>query len=223
MGEFSRIYKTDLSDRQLMAFWHLVQASGRSRAIGYDRPAMDGPAFCRFMRRPTVFPWLVAWRGVPVALYYLTDFQGRSAQVHFCFLPCGTRRASLPAEAVPAALLEARSRRPVRTAIPTESKTATRPEAASPGPVRLPLVQAAALFGLASTLWEAPELGFRLDTLIGITPQSNAPALALVRSLGAKEHGTVPGLCWLHDARRNVPGLLTTFNREAVPQRAASI
>ena len=223
MGEFSRIYKTDIADRQLMAFWHLVQASGRARAIGYDRPAMDGPAFCRFMRRPTVFPWLVAWRGVPMALYYLTDVQGRSAQVHFCFLPCGTRRISLPAEAVPAAMLRARSRWPARPEIPTESQNATRPEAARPGPVRLPLVQAAALFGLASTLWEAPELGFRLDTLIGITPQSNAPALALVRSLGAKEHGTVPGLCWLHDAGRNVPGLLTTFNREAVPQRAASI
>jgi hypothetical protein len=93
----------------------------------------------------------------------------------------------------------------------------------APGQLRLPLLQAAALFGLASALWEAPELGFRLDTLIGITPQSNAPALALVRSLGATEHGTVPGLCWLHDAKRNVPGLLTTFNREAVPQRAASI
>ena len=223
MGEFSRIYKTDISDRQLMAFWHLVQASGRARAIGYDRPAMDGPAFCRFMRRPTVFPWLVAWRGVPMALYYLTDVQGRSAQVHFCFLPCGTRRTSLPAEAVPAAWLEARSRRPARPDIPTESPNPARHEAARPGPVRLPLVQAAALFGLASALWEAPELGFRLDTLIGITPQSNAPALAFVRSLGASEHGAVPGLCWLHDAGRNVPGILTTFNREAVPQRAASI
>jgi hypothetical protein len=235
MGEFSRIYKTDLSDRQLMAFWHLVQASGRARAIGYDRPAMDGPAFCRFLRRPTVFPWLVAWRGVPLALYYLTDLQGRSARVHFCFLPCGSRRVSLPAEAVPAALREARQRRLAHLDIPTEQKNVERAEAApgrpenasqesrAHGPVRLPLVQAAALFGLASTLWEAPELGFRLDTLIGITPQGNAPALALVRSLGAKEHGTVPGLCWLHDARRNVPGLLTTFNREAVPQRAASI
>ena len=153
MGEFSRIYKTDLSDRQLMAFWRLVQASGRARAIGYDRPAMDGPAFCRFMRRPTVFPWLVAWRNVPLALYYLTDMQGRSAQVHFCFLPCGTRRVSLPAEAVPAAMREARARRPARPDIPTEQKAATRAEAAPasssvPGQLRLPLVQAAALFGL---------------------------------------------------------------------------
>ena len=205
MGEFSRIYKTELSDRQLMGFWHLAQASGRARAIGYDRPAMDGPAFCRFLRRPSVHPWLVAWRGTPMALYYLTDLQGRSAQVHFCFLPCGTRRAAVPASAVPETLRAKAARH------------------AGEGYVRLPLVQAAALFGLASALWEVPEQGFRLDTLIGITPQGNAPALALARSLGASEHGTVPGLCWLHDAGRNVPGILTTFNREAVPQRAASI
>jgi hypothetical protein len=89
--------------------------------------------------------------------------------------------------------------------------------------LRLPLPRAAALYGLASLLWEVPESGYRLDTLIGITPQTSRAALALVRSLGATEHGTVPGLCWLHDAKRNVPGLLTTFDREAVPQRAASI
>ena len=92
MGDFQRIYKTDLSDRQLMAFWKLVQASGRDRSIGFDRPAMDGPAFCRFLRRPGIHPWLIAWRGSPMALYWLSDFQGRSAHIHFCMLPCGTRR-----------------------------------------------------------------------------------------------------------------------------------
>jgi len=201
MGGFSRIYKADLSDRQLMAFWELVQAAGRGRSIGFDRPAMDGPAFCRFLRRPGVHPWLVAWRGLPVALYYLTDLQGRSAHVHFCFLPCGTRRLAVPRKALPEAL---------------------RPAGASPH-VRLPLARAAALFGLGAALWEVPEQGFRLDTLIGITPQSNRSALAFVRSLGAREHASVPGLCWLYDARRNVPGIITTFDREAVPQRAAGI
>jgi len=196
MGEFQRVYKSELSDRQLMAFWNLVQASGRSRAIGFDRPRMDGPAFCRFLRRPGVFPWLVAWRGLPMALYYLTNLQGRSAHVHFCFLPCGTRRVAVPAELCPA-----------------KGGKST----------RLPLVRAAALFGLASALWEAPERGFLLDTLIGMTPEHNAPALALVRSLGGEEHGAVPGLCWMHEEKRNVPGMITTFSREAVPQKAASL
>jgi hypothetical protein len=220
----------------------LVQASGRARAIGYDRPAMDGPAFCRFLRRPSVFPWLVAWRGVPLALYYLTDLQGRSAQVHFCFLPCGTRRATVPAEAVPAAMLEARSRRPARLDIPTEQKAATRTEAASlrteaaslraeavaaspgaPGPVRLPLVQAAALFGLASTLWEAPELGFRLDTLIGITPTCNEAAVKYIRRCGAVECGVVPNLCFFHDEGEHSAGLVTVFNRASVPEWTAKL
>ena len=250
MGEFSRIYKTDLSDRQLMAFWELVQASGRSRSIGFDRPAMDGPAFCRWMRRPGVHPWLIAWRGVPLALCWLSDMQGRSAHVHFCFLPCGTRRVDVPAEAVPHALRQGAG----RAVFPKENRgkglngntstfqnegqnegqregqceeqsEARRDISRAPrrDTLRLPLPRAAALFTLASLLWEGPESGYRLDTLIGITPQTSRAALSLVRSLGAKEHGIVPGLCWLHDAGLNVPGVLTTFNREAVPQRAASL
>ena len=203
MGDFQRIYKTDLSDRQLMAFWKLVQASGRDRSIGFDRPAMDGPAFCRFLRRPGVHPWLIAWRGSPMALYWLSDFQGRSAHIHFCMLPCGTRRVEVPAEAVSKAAPQAGSR--------------------GGGRVRLPLVRAAALFGLASALWEGQERGFVVDTLIGITPASNAPALSLMRSLGGQEHGSVPGLCWLYEAGVNVPGILSTFSREAVPQRAAAL
>ena len=250
MSDFSRIYKTDLSDRQLMAFWELVQASGRSRTIGFDRPAMDGPAFCRWMRRPGVHPWLVAWRGVPLALCWLSDVQGRSAHVHFCFLPCGTRRVEIPAEAVPHALRQGAARaafsKENRGKDLNETSRALLQEGQSEGQregqhgptvaprretstaprrntLRLPLPRAAALFMLASLLWEVPESGYRLDTLIGVTPQTSRAALAFVRSLGAKEHGIVPGLCWLHDARLNVPGVLTTFNREAVPQRAASL
>ena len=211
MGDFQRIYKTDLSDRQLMAFWKLVQASGRDRSIGFDRPAMDGPAFCRFLRRPGVHPWLIAWRGAPMALYWLSDFQGRSAHVHFCMLPCGTRRVEVPAEAVPKAVPQAGSRGEGRRG---ESRE---------GRARLPLVRAAALFGLASTLWEGQGRGFVVDTLIGITPAVNGPALSLMRSLGGQEHGSVPGLCWLYEARVNVPGILSTFSREAVPQRAAAL
>ena len=208
MGDFQRIYKTDLSDRQLMAFWKLVQASGRDRAIGFDRPAMDGPAFCRFLRRPGMHPWLVAWRGRPMALYWLSNMQGRSAHVHFCMLPCGTRRAEVPAEAVPA------------YAVPRSGEGG---RAVREGRTRLPLARAAALFGLASALWEGQGRGFILDTLIGITPASNAAALSLMRSLGGQEHGSVPGLCWLYEARVNVPGILSTFSREAVPQRAAAL
>lgn len=92
MGEFTRVYKTDLTDRQMMDFWRLVQASGRDRAIGYDAPPMDGQAFCRWMRRDDVHPWAVLYQGVPMGMYYLTDHRGKAAHVHFLTLPCGSRR-----------------------------------------------------------------------------------------------------------------------------------
>ena len=92
MGDFRRIYKSDLTDRQLMDFWRLARASGRDRAIGYDMPPMDGPAFCRWMRREDVHPWLVQYMGVTMGMYYLTNRQGKTAHVHFLTLPCGTHR-----------------------------------------------------------------------------------------------------------------------------------
>lgn len=92
MGEFKRIYKTDLTDRQFMDFWRQAQASGRDRAIGFDLPPMDGPAFCRWMRREDVHPWIVTFRDIPMGLYYLTERHGKSAHIHFLTLPCGTHR-----------------------------------------------------------------------------------------------------------------------------------
>ncbi len=190
-----------------MAFWDAVLASGRGRAIGYDRPPLDGPAFCRWMRRPSVHPWLVTWRGTPMALYYLTDRQGRAARVHFCILPCGTRRVDVPPEVAQAVAKARAEQGGLSRAVPR----------------RLPLTQAAALFGLASALWEGEERGFLLDTLIGVTPKSNVPALSFIRSLGAKLCGEVPDMCRLYDAGRNVPGILTVFDRGLVPRRAAAL
>lgn len=41
MGEFARTYKTDLTDRQLMGFWGMMQATGRDRAVTYCLPPLD--------------------------------------------------------------------------------------------------------------------------------------------------------------------------------------
>ncbi|WP_446424657.1 hypothetical protein [Mailhella sp.] len=94
MGEFLRIYKSDITDRQFAAFWRRAQEAGRARAIGFDGPPLSGQDFCRWMRRDDVHPWLVLFRGEVMGLYYLTNLQGRAAHVHFLTLPCGTRRTA---------------------------------------------------------------------------------------------------------------------------------
>lgn len=92
MGDFARIYKTDLTDRQLMDFWRLVQASGRERSICFDAPPMDARAFARWCRSDDIHPWVVTYQGVPMGLYYLTNRQGKTAHIHFLTLPCTTHR-----------------------------------------------------------------------------------------------------------------------------------
>lgn len=153
-------------------------------------------------------------------------------------LPCGTRRVDVPWEAAPAWKKEGSPRENPAAQAPAypADRAADSPHNPSraPGmqsgcaksartPARLPLIRAAALYGMASLLWEAPEQGFVLDTLIGVTPQNSGPALNLVRALGGREVATVPGLCWLEEAGLNVPGVITVFDRNAVPRRAAHL
>ena len=92
MGEFTRIYKTDLSDRQLMQFWGMVQSAGRDRAVTYCMEPKDGAAFCRWMRQDDVHPWLILFRNVPCGLFFLTDLQGKSAHLGVRRLLMGTKR-----------------------------------------------------------------------------------------------------------------------------------
>ena len=184
MGDFQRIYKTDLTDRQMMDFWRLVQASGRDRDVAYCLPPMDGQGFCRWMRQEDVHPWAVLYQGEPVGFYFLTDRQGKSAQVHFCTLPVGVKRTAS----------------------------------------RLSLVRAMGLYAVGAALWERNQSGgFVLDTLIGITPLCNTRAVKYVRTLGARDCGIVPDMCWYHDTGENVAGLLTAYTRETVPEEAARL
>lgn len=92
MGEFSRVYKTDLSDRQMMAFWTHAEQVGRGRAIAFDSPPLTPLEFCNWMRSPDVHPWWIMFNGDPVGLFFLTQKQGKTARVHFMTLPQGVRR-----------------------------------------------------------------------------------------------------------------------------------
>lgn len=92
MGDFKRIYKGDLTDRQIIAFWRQVENSGRSRKIGFDCPPFSAEGFCHFMRREDVHPWWITFRDEPIGLFFLTDRIGKTAQAHFVTLPQGVRR-----------------------------------------------------------------------------------------------------------------------------------
>ena len=184
MGEFSKIYKTDLSDRQFMQFWGMVQASGRDRAVTYCMERKDGPDFCRWMRQDDVHPWIIMFHDVPCGLFFLTDTQGKSAQCHFCTLPMGTHR--------------------------TQAK--------------IPAVVGFGLYALGSSLWSRNESGgFMLDTIIGITPTCNKDAVKYIHKVGAKDVGTIPGACWYYDTGENVPGLVTVYTRETLPEWTAKL
>lgn len=184
MGDFQRVYKTDLTDRQMMEFWRMVQAAGRDRDVAYCLPPMDGTGFCRWMRQDDVHPWGVLYQGVPVGFFFLTDRQGKSAQVHFCTLPVGVKRTK----------------------------------------ERIPLVRAAGLYGIASALWERNQSGgFVLNTLIGVTPVCNARAVKYAAMMGGQSCGIVPDMCWFYDTGENVPGLITTYTRDAIPEEASRL
>jgi hypothetical protein len=198
VSDFIRIYKSDITDRQFAAFWRRVQEAGRARAIGFDGPPMDAQDFCRWMREDGVHPWLVLYRGEPVGLYYLTNWQGRAAHVHFLTLPCGTRRT---AHRVPLAVAAALFG--LGSALWEREDSTLGTEADSAPGNGAPL--------------------FRLDALIGITPVVNREAVRFVRRLGGEPCGVVPALCWMHDGGVNVAGLMTVFSRSSVPSWAAKL
>lgn len=188
MGEFARVHRADLTDRQLMAFWDMVCAAGRDRAVTYCMAPKDGPVFVRWMRQADVSPWIILFRDAPCGLFFLTDHEGKTAHCHFCTLPMGTQRTQ-------------------ETPIG-----------------RLPAVRAFGLYCAGSALWERNVSGGSiLDTLIGVTPVCNRDALRFVRSLGALEYGVVPGACWYYDTNENVPGLITAYTRQAIPEWTASL
>jgi hypothetical protein len=101
MGEFSRIYKSDLTDRQLMAFWDMACASGNARGIGFSGPPLDGAGFVRWMRKPDVYPWIVLFRDDPIALFFLDGVEGKKADGHFLTLGTNPTRVDTPAGRLP--------------------------------------------------------------------------------------------------------------------------
>lgn len=94
MGEFSRRYRTELSDCELMAFWQKMRECGRDTATFYNVPRMEPRDFAFWARSSGVHPWLILFCGEPCGLFWLTDQEGTTAKCHFATLPQGTKRTA---------------------------------------------------------------------------------------------------------------------------------
>ena len=92
--EFQRFYRDDVTDRQLAHFYDDVCRAGRERSFFYDRPKMSTQSFIKWVRSPDLFPWIVTFRGQPVALVALNCLKGKTAYGHFLFLPCDAKRTA---------------------------------------------------------------------------------------------------------------------------------
>ncbi len=94
MGQFCRIHKDDLDDRAWADFYLALAESGRERAAFYCNPRADLKEFISIMRRPEN-PWWLFYMDADLAgCVYLTDILGKSAQIHFAFLPFRHWRAA---------------------------------------------------------------------------------------------------------------------------------
>jgi hypothetical protein len=88
------------------------------------------------------------------------------------------------------------------------------PTAASRSQSRLPVPVAMGRFAVASLLRDMDGGTYILDTVVGVTPADNGPAVKMILRCGAKFVEAIPGLCRSNGYVRNVPGVVTYFTRE---------
>ena len=105
MGQFGRIHKDALEDAALAEFYRRLLVSGRERASFYNIPRMSVPEFVNEVRDQANPWWLLTFENDMAGMYYLTERQGKSAVVHFTFLPLPAMRTE---KGVPAAVALAR-------------------------------------------------------------------------------------------------------------------
>lgn len=80
---------------------------------------------------------------------------------------------------------------------------------------RLPAPVALGRFFLASVLRDRFQGGYVLDTLVGVTPVANTPAVNMILRCGAVALGVIPGACPRRGEGRNANGLVTYYTRES--------
>ena len=74
-------------------------------------------------------------------------------------------------------------------------------------------------FAVASILHDVYVDGIHMmDVLMGITPAWNKAAVKLIGKCGAAMLGVVPSICHSHDSGANLPGVISYYTRETVPE-----
>ncbi len=93
MGQCGRMHRDEIPDDLLADFYLRLNRAGRERASFYSRPRMAVMEFVNLVRLPENHWWLLTFNHDMAGMIYLTDILGKSAMVHFCFLPLPAARA----------------------------------------------------------------------------------------------------------------------------------
>ena len=185
MGQCRRLYKDSIG---IGAWAEIYGELARAERLSSSFPGVVAPSlrfFVDLMTGPDTHSWVLTFEQELAGMVYLTDVQGTSARIHFAFLPTKATRTK---------------------AIRTEEVLE-----------RLPVPVAVGRFAVASILRDrhgASGAGEHiLDTLVGLTPVWNVPAVNMILRCGATALGVIPGAC-PDVTGRNTPGLITYFTRE---------
>lgn len=78
----------ELSDSQLSEIYHTARREGVLDQVAFDAPVNE-ECFLLFARRVEVFGTSYDSEGRPVGFFYLTNFEGATARIHFCLFEAG--------------------------------------------------------------------------------------------------------------------------------------
>ena len=240
MGQCERFYKDLISPDMWAGIYDGLAGSGSLPASfpGVEAPSL--PFFVDLMTSPDTHAWALSFERELAGLVYLTDVQGTSARIHFAFLPTKATRTKADKTRANGANEHRPNAHRARTSRAGTGQTGTfltaslqagisRAETVPAGKCpagqakaceRLPVPVAIGRFAVASILRDRYSHGASgpgehiLDTLVGLTPVGNAPAVNLILRCGATALGVIPAAC-PDRAGRNTAGLLTYFTRES--------
>lgn len=103
MGVCAALHRNQVTDEAWADFYLKLLESGRERAFFYCLPREDVPGFVRRVRNDSGPWWLLTWKGQTAGCAFLSDVLGKSACIHYAFLPLPDLRHPSGA-AAPAAL-----------------------------------------------------------------------------------------------------------------------